>query len=200
MIFTINPKNKFGISYLAFWEDFLTQEDINKIISYPEWDNLRQASIGNSGKNIVDEKIRSTKLNFLPLRQDTLDIYEKISNVITEVNNRFFDFDITALYENIQLGLYSAEENGHYDWHVDYHVGDTNVVPRKLSMALLLNDPSEFEGGKFKIKTNSDSEQELELKKGRAWFFPSWTLHKVTPVTKGVRKSLVVWVGGPSFK
>ena len=67
-------------------------------------------------------------------------------------------------------------------------------------MALLLNDPSEFEGGKFKIKTNSDSEQELELKKGRAWFFPSWTLHKVTPVTKGVRKSLVVWVGGPSFK
>jgi len=200
MIFTINPKNKFGISYLAFWEDFLTQEDINKIISYPEWDNLKQASIGNSGKNIVDEKIRSTKLNFLPLRQDTLDIYEKISSVITEVNNRFFNFDITALYENIQLGLYSAEENGHYDWHVDYNVGDTNVVPRKLSMALLLNDPSEFEGGKFKIKTNSDIEQDLELKKGRAWFFPSWTLHKVTPVTKGVRKSLVVWVGGPSFK
>jgi PKHD-type hydroxylase len=73
-------------------------------------------------------------------------------------------------------------------------------VPRKLSMSLLLSDPSEFEGGEFEVKTDSDIPINLEQKRGRAWFFPSWALHRVTPVTKGVRKSLVLWVGGPPFK
>jgi PKHD-type hydroxylase len=67
-------------------------------------------------------------------------------------------------------------------------------------MALLLNNPEDFEGGEFQVKADSDVSKNLELKKGRAWFFPSWVLHRVAPVTKGVRKSLVVWAGGPSFK
>jgi PKHD-type hydroxylase len=74
------------------------------------------------------------------------------------------------------------------------------AAPRKLSMAMLLSDPSEFEGGEFQVKTTSDDVQTLEVKKGRAWFFPSYMLHRVTPVTKGVRRSLVLWVGGPQFK
>ena len=67
-------------------------------------------------------------------------------------------------------------------------------------MALLLNDVTEFEGGFFQVKNENDKIKTLEMKKGRAWFFPSYTLHRVTPVTKGIRKSLVIWVGGPPFK
>jgi PKHD-type hydroxylase len=65
---------------------------------------------------------------------------------------------------------------------------------------MLLSDPSEFEGGELQVKPYSDEVQTLEIKKGRAWFFPSYMLHKVTPVTKGTRRSLVLWVGGPAFK
>jgi PKHD-type hydroxylase len=67
-------------------------------------------------------------------------------------------------------------------------------------MSLLLSDPSEFEGGELQVKTDSDEAITLEATQGRAWFFPSWALHRVTPVTKGVRRSLVIWVGGPPFK
>jgi PKHD-type hydroxylase len=64
----------------------------------------------------------------------------------------------------------------------------------------MLSDPKEFEGGELQIKSDSDNVKTLEQKKGRAWFFPSWTLHRVTPVVTGIRRSLVLWVGGPGFK
>lgn len=198
MIFQIKPRKKFGTNSYAYWEDFLTEEEINKILNLPEWNNLREGTIGLN--NSINKEKRVTKLNWLLLNNNTLWIYEKMANVIAEVNNRFFNFDITGLYESIQLGLYSSEEKGHYDWHVDGGYTDYINVPRKLSMALLLNDRSEFEGGEFHLRIESDAIENLELKKGRAWFFPSWALHRVTPVTKGARKSLVIWAGGPAFK
>ena len=78
-------------------------------------------------------------------------------------------------------------------------MGDRHA-PRKLSLSMLLSDPSEFEGGEFQVKTDDDNVKQLETVKGRAWFFPSYTLHRVAPVTKGVRRSLVLWVGGPPFR
>jgi PKHD-type hydroxylase len=119
--------------------------------------------------------------------------------VVAEVNRQYFHFDLTGFYEPMQLGVYTGDTGGHYGWHTDSSSQDSGV-PRKLSMVLLLSEPSEFEGGEFQVKTTSDEAQTLELKRGRAWFFPSYTLHRVTPVTKGVRRSLVLWVGGPPFK
>jgi PKHD-type hydroxylase len=63
-----------------------------------------------------------------------------------------------------------------------------------------LNDPKEFKGGDFQLMVDSDTPVTVEQKKGRAWFFPSYTLHRVTPVTEGERKSLVLWIGGPAFR
>lgn len=197
MIFSIEPKKKFGTTSVAYWEDFLTEEDINKILNLPEWNNLKEGQIGNER---VNTSIRDSKINWLSLNQETLEIYQKISNTISFVNSRFFNFDLSGLYEQIQLGLYDSKDKGHYDWHIDCGYEDYTNVPRKLSMALLLNSTEDFEGGEFQIKADSDVSKNLELKKGRAWFFPSWVLHRVAPVTKGVRKSLVVWAGGPSFK
>jgi PKHD-type hydroxylase len=197
MIFSIEPKKKFETTSVAYWENFLTEEDINKILNLPEWNNLKEGQIGNE---MVNTSIRDSKINWLSLNQETLEIYQKISNTISFVNSRFFNFDLSGLYEQIQLGLYDSKDKGHYDWHVDCGYEDYTNVPRKLSMALLLNSTEDFEGGEFQVKVDSDVSKNLELKKGRAWFFPSWVLHRVAPVTKGVRKSLVVWAGGPSFK
>jgi PKHD-type hydroxylase len=197
MIFSIEPKKKFETTSVAYWENFLTEEDINKILNLPEWNNLKEGQIGNER---VNTSIRDSKINWLSLNQETLEIYQKISNTISFVNSRFFNFDLSGLYEQIQLGLYDSKDKGHYDWHIDCGYEDYTNVPRKLSMALLLNSTEDFEGGEFQVKIDSDVSKNLELKKGRAWFFPSWVLHRVAPVTKGVRKSLVVWAGGPSFK
>ena len=63
-------------------------------------------------------------------------------------------------------------------------------------MTLLLNDPSEFEGGNLEIAGKAFN----TMKQGHAIIFASFLQHRVTPVTRGVRKSLVMWFGGEPFK
>ena len=68
---------------------------------------------------------------------------------------------------------------------------------RKISMTLLLNDPSEFEGGELELMAPGKS---ASLKQGHAIIFASFLNHKVNPVTRGIRQSLVCWFGGKSFR
>lgn len=200
MIYPIPPRHSIGKDFLAYWDGFLTEEEINKILALPEWLNTEKASVGTAGiSNEVVTSVRSSTVGWIQLTPETQWLWQRITNVIADVNARYFKFDLTGCYEPIQLGVYSEEDRGHYDWHIDCSP-DANGVPRKLSMALLLSNTNEFEGGEFQVKTSTDEVRTLETVRGRAWFFPSYTLHRVAPVTKGVRRSLVVWVGGPEFK
>ncbi len=200
MRYPISPRNTANSDALAYWEGFLTNEDIELLLNRLEWGEVEEGQVytedGGVEKNLV---VRSSKLAWLEPEPELLLIWDKLANVVAEVNRTFFHFDLTGFYEPIQLGLYTSEDNGHYDWHVDGNNKDAGV-PRKLSMSLLLSDPSEFEGGEFQVKAVTDEPRTMEFVKGRAWFFPSYMLHRVAPVTKGVRKSLVLWVGGPPFK
>jgi PKHD-type hydroxylase len=194
-------RNSPGKDNFAYWEGFLTQEDMAQLLSLPEWGNLSPAVIGGGGGGSrVEERVRRSNVAWLERSQSTNHIFEKIMAAVVEVNSRFFRFELAGFFEPAQLTMYSADRNEFYTWHVDGSLRDLNVVPRKLSMTLLLNDPSEFEGGEFQIKTESDTPITVEQKKGRAWFFPSYHLHRVSPVTRGVRKSLVLWIGGPEFR
>jgi PKHD-type hydroxylase len=199
MIYPIPPRNTPGKDHLAFWESFLTPEDINLLLAQPEWLNLQAGCVGGSGPADVNAAIRESQISWLGAKPELQPIWEKLAVAVAEVNRRFFHFDLTGFHEPMQLGLYTGETQGHYDWHTDASPSDTHV-PRKLSLSMLLSDPSEFEGGEFQVKTCNDAVQTLDTQKGRAWFFPSYTLHRVAPVTKGVRRSLVLWVGGPAFR
>lgn len=197
MIFTITPQEKFNKQEYAFWEDFLSSEEINLLLAQPEWCSASPARIGDSFHNDINFDIRRSDVSWLQKKPELIPIYDKFASIIGEINNRFFGFDINGLYEYPQLTIYTEKENGYYDWHIDMN---QSSIPRKLSMSLLLSDPSEFEGGDLQIKTGNDTPINLEQKKGRAWFFPSYCLHRVTPITKGMRRSLVLWIGGPAFR
>ena len=68
---------------------------------------------------------------------------------------------------------------------------------RKISMTVLLNHPSEFEGGHLEVLAPGKFKP---LKQGHALCFASFLNHRVNPVTRGMRQSLVVWFGGTPFK
>ena len=200
MIYLIPPRDIPGKDHLAYWEGFLTPEEINLILAQPEWLNLEVGCVGGSaGTSEVNERIRSSQVAWIGAKPELQHIWGKLAEAVAEVNSRFFHFDLTGFHEPMQLGLYTAQQQGHYDWHIDAAPTD-RAVPRKLSLSMLLSDSSDFEGGEFQVKTSTDAVQTLETIKGRAWFFPSYTLHRVAPVTKGVRRSLVLWVGGPAFR
>lgn len=199
MFYPLIPKHFSGGEPVAYWENFLSDEQIEDILSLDEWNNLIKGR--TFGEDPTDKRIRNSKVAWLTYDDRTADLWENLAETISRVNADFFRFNLTGMYEHIQLSVYdsSLDGNSHYDWHIDMGNLSGESV-RKLSMSLLLSDPSEFQGGELQVKTVSDELISLEQKKGRAWFFPSWTLHRVSPVTRGVRKSLVVWVGGPPFK
>lgn len=196
MIFTIPPRYSTVPEPFAFWQDFLTEEDIELLLSMPQWQSQHAAQIEGGVTNL---EARVTEISSWYPCEKTRHIWDKIVNVVAQVNAQFFQFDLTGCCEPAQFGTYNAEDGGHYGWHTDV-LRDVTIAPRKLSMVLMLSDPSEFEGGELHLKTFSDDVTNVEQKRGRAFFFPSYTLHRVTPVTKGVRRSLVLWIAGPPFK
>tara|TARA_R110000764_G_scaffold72845_3_gene149071 strand:+ start:739 stop:1371 length:633 start_codon:yes stop_codon:yes gene_type:complete len=131
-------------------------------------------------------------------------IYDLVIPYMKEANkNAGWNFDISGM-ESYQIGRYSSDVSGHYDWHQD-SLGTWNNInetsnkhlrgkTRKLSMSLILND--DYEGGEFETWSSGKK----KFKKGSMIFFPSWVLHKVNPVTKGTRYSLVVWFSGAPFR
>ena len=112
-------------------------------------------------------------------------------------------YDIEKI-EGMQITRYRKGEfyNFHKDGRGDHLVANGGFV-RKLSMTVLLND--NYEGGDFQFAQINDGKIKIHTpdfngKQGSMVMFPSDMDHRITPVTKGTRYSLVVWFLGPPFK
>ena len=124
------------------------------------------------------------------------EMYKEIEITIKRTNNNHFGFEGIQITEPAQYTEYP--EGGFYDWHIDNDVECSKEPPvRKMSMTCLLSPESEFEGGDLEIMSE---DKVAKLKQGHAVFFASFLRHRVKPVIKGNRKSLVMWFGGPPFK
>ena len=102
-------------------------------------------------------------------------------------------------------GFYCFHKDGKGDHLSAYDEPDNEFLHghvRKLSMTVLLND--NYEGGEFQFAVYNKEECSISTpkfnKKGSIIVFPSDMEHRVAPVTKGIRYSLVVWFLGPPFK
>ena len=119
------------------------------------------------------------------------------------MNDQFYNFELNG-YESFQYTEYDEKYKGAYGYHIDMLTSNSDIPnmreTRKLSVVIFLSDIGSYEGGQFTIKIDENSEITIEQKKGRMIFFPSFFLHKVHPLTKGTRKSIVIWVEGPKFK
>jgi PKHD-type hydroxylase len=169
------------------------RQDVEKIASNAPTQN---AMIGQ-GDGINDPSIRKTEIRWLTPNVTPSELAKYFEQVIMQANAQYWKFNITGM-EAFQYSVYNASVGGHYNWHTDMTVLEDGDI-RKLSMSLLLNDPSEYEGGNLLLNVEGNIMVARE-KVGQAIFFPSWMPHCVTPVTKGVRRSLVSWVTGPEFK
>jgi len=141
-----------------------------------------------------DKKRRHSTISWLPFNK-MQPMYDDLIYVVQKINRNHFGFSNIQIIEPAQVSEYS--KGGFYNWHSDNSIDMDREPPvRKLSMTLLLNDPSEFEGGNLEIAGKKMS----YMKQGHAAIFASFLQHRVTPVTKGVRKSLVAWFNGEPFK
>ena len=151
--------------------------------------------MGNPKGSGVDPAKRVTTISWIPFKEMP-EMYRDIEATMLKANNNHFGFEGMRLTEPGQFTHYPI--GGFYEWHMDNDVLGKHQPPvRKISMTLLLSNPSTFEGGELEFM---DDKKSVKLQQGQAIFFASWLRHRVKPVTKGERKSLVMWFGGPPFK
>lgn len=187
-----------------FYEKAIPERICDEIILFFNNKNKSKALIGEDKVNL---KIRKSLIVF---DNQNLWIDHLINPFVRNANIRAnWNFDIDYP-ETHQFTEYS--KNQHYDWHTD-SFGEPYNKPnsplhnkiRKLSMSLCLTDEKNYKGGTlFFSKIKKDKLQKFTIKnmnkKGSLVVFPSYTWHKVTPVTKGTRHSLVIWYLGNQYR
>jgi len=173
-----------------------TPDQCRQIIASGRAQKPQQAQVGiNKPGGGTDTKKRITKISWIPF-QEMGHMYQDLNKFIQQANENHFGFGDIRVTEQAQFTEYP--EGGFYDWHMDCDVNMEHEPPvRKISMTLLLNDPSEFEGGDLELMAPG---KYAELKQGHAICFASFLNHRVNPVTRGMRQSLVVWFGGKAFR
>ena len=158
----------------------------------------KNAQVGaEKGKKegVIDTEIRTSHISWIPFKKMP-EMYKDIERTMLKTNNNHFGFEGMQITEIAQYTEYP--EGGFYDWHVDNYDNCQHEPPvRKISMTCLLSPENEFEGGDLELIKEG---QAVKLKQGQAAFFASFIRHRVAPVTKGIRRSLVMWFGGPPFK
>lgn len=198
----IIPNNdKFLPGYIACAPDhlpelMLTKNECQRITALMNDLYPTNASIGGSKDNSkIDKSIRSADIYVIENTKENEWIYEKIAKIVSVINTIHFDYEISGITHGIQLIHYKsdAEIPGHYDWHVD--AGNGDVACRKISLTAQLSDPRDYEGCELII--NNHATEVLGIKdQGSVSLFPSYMPHVVTPITKGERFALVIWIHG----
>lgn len=162
--------------------------------------HARDGAMGDAGLvgGATDHNLRRADIGWLDERDGTGWIMDRIIDVVREVNRAAFDFDLREFAESPQVARYGAEREGHFTWHSD--IGDGPAARRrKLTIVVQLSAPETYEGGLLELMPDANAVV-AEKAQGAATLFPSFVLHRVTPVTRGARHSLTVWAHGPAFR
>ena len=172
-----------------------TPEQCQQIIDCGRRQPPQQAKVGGKPGSGTDTKKRVTTISWIPFKEME-PMYDDINTFIQKSNLNHFGFGDIQITEQAQFTEYP--EGGFYDWHIDCDVDMKHEPPvRKISMTLLLSPENQFEGGDLELM---EPGKFIKLKQGHAIIFASFLNHRVNPVIRGVRQSLVMWFGGTPFK
>ena len=158
-------------------ENYSVNEDKNTV---PPWKNLSTVKLLRYG-------------NIAPLIGNFIDLAHMVST-------NGFGYNVFPIYNNtiLNYSVYDSKDKADYGWHRD--TSDTPITDTKLTLLINLSD-EEYEGGNFELLTGNDPLTINEYSKpGSAIMFKSHILHRVLPVTSGIRKSLAIFLTGPRFQ
>ncbi len=183
--------------YWSWRAGMFTEEQLNSIVNLCSQLPTENGNVlGHRDQTVHNQEVRRSNIRWVPTDEEYSWIYNTLSWNVNTINKDAFNFDLTHI-EPLQFSEYHENQEGFYAPHLDS--GEQFAGYRKLSFVLQLTDPSEYEGGELVLHIGPEPTV-LPKDRGKLLFFPSYTLHEVRPVTRGVRHSLVGWVAGPRFK
>jgi PKHD-type hydroxylase len=185
---------------LTSWYTFekaFSREELYKIESEVALLNYQRATVF-----VENQTDRISNIKWIPHTEQWDWLYHKLMELANIANDDIWGFDLKSAPEAIQYTEYDSSELGKYEWHQD--IGPGIASDRKISITVQLSDDDEYEGGDLCIWQGGPSlDENIEYtprSAGNVTLFPSYLVHSVKPVTKGIRKSFVLWLGGDPFK
>jgi PKHD-type hydroxylase len=189
--FASPPNNPDANEHMTYHETGLTGEEINLIRSIGDVLDVKPLAL--FGKH-DESHVKASGARF-PLNDETRWVYDRMAKAAMAINAAIYRYDLTGFEENFHYLTYRAGQ--HFNWHLD--MGQHTPAPRKLSLILQLSDPEEYEGGDFDVMVATRHIRTLK-RRGSIIAFPAYKIHRVTPVTSGVRRTLSMFVVGPNFR
>ena len=181
------------------WENAFTPMELDAIEIVGDGLKLERAGVGYEDKSgSTDDPLRATRIAWMARGPQTGWIYDRLQRIALALNEQIYHYDLAGFSDPFQYTVYDGNEGGHFGWHVDQA---EQPLPRKLSFSLQLSDGANYEGCDLELFGGSAREP-LPAPRGRGLLicFPSYVLHRVTPITAGTRKALVFWTSGPPFR
>jgi predicted 2-oxoglutarate/Fe(II)-dependent dioxygenase YbiX len=178
----------------TYWHfpDAMTPDAAKKLIESLEAQAQGEAAqVGMGVNGVVDKEIRDVKRVTLPSYRG---IGATMVGLGMAANHQAWKFDVT---HSNQTDYLKYDKDGHYHAHVDTFMKPGDPECRKLTVLMFLNE--DFEGGRLFLQ-NGHQKIYPPQGAGTCLVFPSFTMHGVEPVTKGIRRSVVTWLVGPWFK
>ena len=178
------------------WLGLFTPAKLNELERHCDSLSLEAAQLtGGGGRGI-----RATQVAWVHRNSQTEDLYLRMEAIVLRLNAELFHFELSGLTV-MQFAVYRQEDAGYFDWHNDYgrYRGDPGQEPRKITMSLQLSDGASYEGCDLEVRAAHPVDV-APRERGCLMAFRASALHRVTPITRGVRKSLVIWAAGPEFR
>lgn len=186
------PGLQVGDSIVRYVDSGLTDEQMAELRQLVDESHFA-GSISTNNNFTAEQAVRRSQVHWLDMDKYAW-VYHQMQKIAAAGNEKF-QFRISGVLEQIQLAIYDESEQGFYRWHMDWGAG---AHQRRISVSVPINDPVEFDGGELEFNYSGDAVK-AEQRKGQAVVFPSFLLHRVTPVTRGRRYSLVAWFHGVDF-
>jgi PKHD-type hydroxylase len=183
---------------MAVWQDVFAPDELDRIEQYG--DRLAQQNAELSSTSTDYDGIRITQVAWFSRDPQTESVYRRLEEIVLRLNAQYFRYDLSGL-AMFQYAVYRAFEKGHFDWHKDYgrDSRDPASEPRKLTLSLQLSEQSAYKGCELQVRGGNQIDVAPRAR-GTLVAFPANVLHRVTPVTAGIRKALVIWAAGPEFR
>jgi len=191
-------KSKYALSsnnILALYmspDKIFTNEECDKIIKMCYLNDFYFQNKTDDENNISSRRITTLLPN-----DNTLYIYDRLRKLVIEANKEIWNFNLYDFGEPCKFIEYSDTNNSYVHTHIDLG-NDLRTKFRKLIIVVQLTDENDYEGGDLLIQNNNELIP-INRKRGTVVIFPSFLLHCVKPITKGIRNSLVTFVFGPPF-
>ena len=162
--------------------DLFLEEEVEQIIELGDALVLSEGKVGKEDR--VDHSIRDSRIAWIHPNTETHWLFSRAILV----------FKSSLPFSSLQSMQYTVYDSkgSHYDWHRDIGSGD-EIMKARINVAVLqLSDPGDYKGGVLQIK-HEDQVIDVMKMRGMTTTFPIQLEHKVTPVTSGVRKTLIMW-------